>query len=79
MYSIYKMYYSETLLWEHTHSELVWISSVQTYAMLSTSIASGLLADRLGLRVILWLSTAVYVSAVLVVSFCAKYWQFLPC
>ncbi|KAG6355526.1 hypothetical protein INS49_003488 [Diaporthe citri] len=56
-----------------------WIGSIQTWALLSTSIVSGPLADRFGLQVVLWPGTAVYVLAVLMVSFCAEYWHFLLC
>lgn len=78
-YGVYETYYSETLLKNHTLSEIAWIGSIQTWALLSTSIVSGPLADRFGLQVILWPGTAVYVLAVLMVSFCADYWHFLLC
>lgn len=78
-YGVYETYYSETLLRDHSLSEIAWIGSVQTWALLSTSIVSGPLADRFGLRAVLWPSTAVYVLAVLMVSFCSEYWQFLLC
>ncbi|KAI7782132.1 hypothetical protein LA080_013808 [Diaporthe eres] len=69
-YGVYETYYSETLLRNQTLSEIAWIGSIQTWALLSTSIISGPLADQFGLQVILWPGTAVYVLAVLVVSFC---------
>lgn len=78
-YGVYETYYSETLLKDYTLSEIAWIGSIQTWALLSTSIISGPLADRLGLQVILWPGTAIYVLAVLMVSFCTEYWQFLLC
>lgn len=78
-YGVYETYYSETLLRDHTLSEIAWIGSIQTWALLSTSIVSGPLADRFGLRVVLWPGTAVYILAVLMVSFCDQYWQFLLC
>lgn len=78
-YGVYETYYSETLLRDHTLSEIAWIGSIQTWALLSTSIVSGPLADRFGLQVVLWPGTAAYVLAVLAVSFCAEYWHFLLC
>lgn len=78
-YGVYETYYSENLLRNHTLSEIAWIGSIQTWALLSTSIVSGPLADRFGLQLVLWPGTAVYVLAVLMVSFCDQYWQFLLC
>lgn len=78
-YGVYETYYSKTLLRDRTLSEIAWIGSIQTWALLSTSIVSGPLADRFGLQVVLWPGTAIYVLAVLLVSFCAEYWQFLLC
>lgn len=73
-YGVYETYYSETLFRNHTLSEIAWIGSIQIWALLSASIVSGPLADRFGLQVVLWPGTAVYVSAVLMVSFCDHYW-----
>lgn len=78
-YGVYETYYSETLLKNHSLSEIAWIGSIQVWALLSTSIISGPLADRFGLQVVLWPGTTVYVLAVLMVSFCTEYWQFLFC
>lgn len=78
-YGVYETYYSETLLRDRTLSEIAWIGSIQTWALLSTSIISGPLADRFGLQAILWPGTAVYVLAVLMVSFCSEYWGLLLC
>lgn len=78
-YGVYETYYSETLLRTHTLSEIAWIGSIQTWALLSTSMVSGPLADRFGLQAVLWPGTAAYALAVLMVSFCAEYWHFLLC
>lgn len=78
-YGVYETYYSETLLKDHSLSEIAWVGSIQTWALLSTSIISGPLADKFGLQVVLWPGAAVYVLAVLLVSFCTEYWHFLLC
>lgn len=78
-YGVYEVYYSKALLRDHTLSEIAWIGSIQTWALLSTSIVSGPLADRFGLQAVLWPGTAIYALAVLLVSFCTEYWQFLLC
>lgn len=78
-YGAYETYYSGALLRDRTPSEIALVGSVQTWALLSAGAVSGPLADRFGLRAVLWPGAAAYALAVLGVGSCGAYWQLLLC
>lgn len=78
-YGAYETYYSKALLRDCTPSEIALVGSVQTWALLSAGAVSGPLADRFGLRAVLWPGAAAYALAVLGVGSCGAYWQLLLC
>ncbi|WVF72075.1 hypothetical protein IAT40_006887 [Kwoniella sp. CBS 6097] len=72
-----KIYYLAHQLKQYSESEVSWIATVQTFLTFAGSIVSGRYFDSHGARNLIVLGTTVSVLAVVAMSFCKEYYQFI--
>lgn len=78
-FSVFEVYYQNTLKSDSSASDIAWIGSVQLFTICSSSLFIGQLFDRLGPRLLLAFVTLLYPFSCMMNSLATTYWQIFLC
>lgn len=74
-FAVYQTYYQDSLLADHSASEISWIGTVQAFILVSASLVVGPVFDRGYFRTLVVTGTFLATFGMMMTSLADKYWQ----